>query len=209
MEQTFLNAQVQGLSAEAAIAEAEAQFPDWKQLAREINASASKPAAEPASGGVWTGFLRDLRFAARQLARAPSFSVVTAATLCFAIGGCTAVFSVADALTLRGLPYKDPSKLVSVEMRKSDQPEIEPWTSALDFFDLRERTRTLSSMVAISPIWNMVLTGKGPARRLECLFVSANFFPTLGVDAERGRVFRADEDKRNAAAPVVVISHAL
>jgi predicted permease len=94
-------------------------------------------------------------------------------------------------------------------MRKSDQPEIEPWTSALDFFDLRERTRTLSSMAAISPIWNVVLTGKGPARRLECLFVSANFFPMLGASAEHGRVFGADEDKRNAAAPVVVISHTL
>jgi predicted permease len=209
LEQTFQNAQARGLGVEASIAEAEAQFPDWKHLAREINAAASKPAPEPSSGGAWTGFLRDLRFAARQLARALSFTIITAATLCFAIGGCTAVFSVADALTLRGLPYKDPSKLVSIEMRKSGQPEIEPWTSALDFFDLRDRTRTLSSMAAISPIWNMVLTGKGPAQRLECLFVSANFFPALGVDAERGRIFRADEDKRNAAAPVVVISHAL
>jgi predicted permease len=154
-----------------------------------------------------SGFLRDLRFAARQLGRAPSFTVITAASLCFAIGGCTAVFSVADALTLRDLPYQDPAKLVSIEMRKTDQPEIEPWTSALDFFDLRERTRTLSSIAAISPVWNMVLTGKGPARHLECLFVSTSFFPLLGAGAERGRVFGADEDKRPLAR--IVISHAL
>jgi hypothetical protein len=50
LEQTFLNARARGLSADASIAEAEAQFPDWKQLAREINASAHKPRLNPLPG---------------------------------------------------------------------------------------------------------------------------------------------------------------
>ena len=57
-----------------------------------------------------------------------------------------------DAVALRRLPYPDPGRsLMAIETRKANQPEIEPWTSAADFFDFRERTRAFSSIAAISP----------------------------------------------------------
>ena len=114
-----------------------------------------------------------------------------------------------DTVALRSLPYRDPDRILAIDTRKSDQPEVEPWTSDLDFLDFRERARTFSSMAAISPVWNVVMTGQGSAERLECLYVSAEFFPMLGVKPALGRVFTAQEDRRGAPTSVVVISHSL
>src|SRR5262249_36111735 len=66
-----------------------------------------------------------------------------------------------------------------------------------------------SAVAALSPIWNVVLTGRGEAEQLDALYVSAEFFPMLGVNGALGRVFTADEDQRGQPKNVVVLSHAL
>jgi hypothetical protein len=119
----------------------------------------------------------DIRYALRFLRKNPGFAAISVLTLAFGIGGNTAIFTMVDALALRGLPYREPDRLVAIETRKTQQPELAPWTSAPDFFDARQRTRSFSSVAAISPIWNVTLTGRGSAERLECLYVSATFFP--------------------------------
>ena len=150
----------------------------------------------------------DIRYALRFLRKNPGFAAISVLTLGFGIGGNTAIFTMVDAIALRGLPYREPDGLVAIETRKTQQPELEPWTSALDFFDARQRTRSFSSIAAISPIWNVVLTGRGSAERLECLYVSADFFPMLGAAPAAGRLFLPAEDKRAQPAKVVVLSHA-
>ena len=117
-------------------------------------------------------------------------------TLAFGIGGNTAIFTMVDALVLRGLPYPAPERLMAIETRKAQQPEIEPWTSALDFFDIREQSRSFSSMAGISPVWNVVMTGRGRAEQLDALYVSAAFFPMLGVTRRWGARFTPEEDRR-------------
>jgi predicted permease len=155
----------------------------------------------------------DIRYALRFLRKNPGFAAISVLTLGFGIGGNTAIFTMVDAIALRGLPYREPDRLVAIETRKTQQPELEPWTSALDFFDLRERTRSfsspLASIAAISPIWSVVLTGRGRAERLECLYVSADFFPMLDATPAAGRLFLPAEDKRAQPSNVVVLSHAL
>jgi hypothetical protein len=114
-------------------------------------------------------------YALRLLKANPAFAAIAVFTLAFGIGANTAIFTVVDALALRPLPYGHPEQLIAIETRKSREPELEAWTSAPDFFDLRDRTRFLSSAAGISPVWNLVLTGRGAADRMETLFVSADF----------------------------------
>ena len=94
---------------------------DWDQLGRGIDVS------HPRSG-YFTGGLHDLRYAFRFLRRSLAFTAIATLTLAFGIGGNTAIFTMVDALVLRGLPYPAPDRLMAIETRKAQQPELEPWT---------------------------------------------------------------------------------
>src|SRR5206468_456617 len=114
------------------------QVRDWDHLASEIN-DAERPAPKHET---FTGALHDVRHAFRFLRRNPLLAAIAIATLAFGIGANTAIFTIVDAIALRSLPYDQPDRLMAVESRRTSQPEIEPWSSALDFFDVRERTRS-------------------------------------------------------------------
>src|SRR5437762_3785394 len=59
--------------------------------------------------------MNDLRFALRQLRKSPGFNLVAVLTLALGIGANTAVFSLIHDLFLRGLPFKEPSRLVHLD----------------------------------------------------------------------------------------------
>ncbi len=202
LEQAYAEALGGGKSEAEAVLWAETRFADWQSLSREIAESKHR-------SGALTGGMQDLRQALRFFRVNPGFAAIAIATLAFGIGGNTAIFTMADALALRGLPYPEPDRLMAIETSWPQQREIEPWTSALDFFDLRARAHSFSAIAAISPVWSDILTGAGPAERLETLYVSASFFPMLGARAELGRTFNAEEDPGLRGKPVAVLSHAL
>ncbi|HTP35976.1 MAG TPA: ABC transporter permease [Candidatus Acidoferrales bacterium] len=200
LEQAYEEALAGGANEAGAMAHAESLLGDWRSLARGIDREERRPRVLAGTGG-------DFRYAIRFLRRNPVFTLAAAATLAFGIGGNTAVFTLADTLLLRALPYRAPEQLVAIETRKSQQPEIEPWTSAADFFDFRDRARSYSALAAVSPVWSVVLTGRGPAEQLDALFVSAAFFPMLGVNAELGRTFASQDDPRAPGSSVVMLSY--
>ncbi len=200
VEQAYTDAVAGGAGEEEALRRALAQLGDWDKLGRGIDVSERR--ARFAAGG-----LHDLRYALRFFRRNPAFTAIAALTLGFGIGGNTAIFTMVDALVLRGLPYAAPERLMAIETRKAQQPEIDPWTSAADFFDFREQSRAFSSIAAISPVWNVVMTGRGRAEQLDALYVSAEFFPMLGVNAAMGRTFAPEEDRRTQPSRVVVLSN--
>ena len=79
---------------------------------------------------------------------------------------------------------------MAIETHKINEPELEPSTSAFDFFDMRDHLQSFSAVAGISPVWNEVLLRRGPAEHVESLFVSSSFFPMLGMSAARGRPLR-------------------
>jgi putative ABC transport system permease protein len=201
LEQAYADAIARGGTDAEALAWAETRFADWRGLAREIDDSTRRAR--------WTtGALSDLRQALRFFRFNPAFAATAVATLAFGIGGNTAIFTLADALSLRSLPYPEPDRLMSIETSWTAQREVEPWTSALDFFDLRTRAHSFTAMAAISPVWSDILTSGGSAERLETVYVSAGFFPILGVEPALGRAFTPQEDAGVNGKQVAVLSHA-
>jgi putative ABC transport system permease protein len=148
--------------------------------------------------------LNDVRYAIRLLAKSPSFTLIAVLTLALGIGANTAIFSVVNAVLLRPLPFRDPSRLVLVT-EKSKYPTIT--VSYQNYLDWRDQSHSFESMEAIYGT-NLTLTGKGDPERLVTRMVTAGFFPLLGVSPRIGRNFSPDED-RAGGTPVAILSYGL
>ena len=146
----------------------------------------------------------DIRYAFRLLLKSPGFTLIAVLTLALGIGANTAIFSVVNAVLLRPLPYKDPSRLVLV-IEKSKYPTIT--VSYENYLDWRDQSHSFESMEAIYG-QNMTLTEKGEPERLVVRMVTSRFFPVLGVSPKIGRNFSADED-RAGGTPVAILSYGL
>lgn len=152
-------------------------------------------------------FLRDLRFAARQLKAAPGYSLAAIATLALAIGASTAIFSAVYAVLLKPMPIRQPGELVvawggspALAMRVIELPY-------LDIRDIGDATPSVGRVASMgSAPWNLVLDGDGEPLRLAATGVSGTFFEVLGARPYLGRLLTPEDDVAKAA-PVVVISH--
>ncbi|MBI2515291.1 MAG: ABC transporter permease [Opitutae bacterium] len=151
---------------------------------------------------------QDLRFAFRSLLKTPGFTLVAVLTMGIAIGSCTALFSVLQAVVLRPLPYPDPASLVGIwainKERNLEAPALS-WAK-YEFYGQRKDVFADISMSAGN---GFTLTeGKGEPEQVAGLHVTANFLPILGLRPVRGRQFTAEEDKEGGPN-VAMISHHL
>ncbi|HWA87462.1 MAG TPA: ABC transporter permease [Opitutus sp.] len=147
--------------------------------------------------------MRDLRYAVRQLAKAPGFTAVAVLTLALGIGACTAIFSVVNSVLLRPLPYPESDRLVVVIETKL--PEIPQFSVAPgNYFDWRERTTSFEQLAAVRE-FSYSLTGAGEPVRLEARRVTPNYFATLRIRPAIGRDFTAEEAA--AKSNVAILSH--
>src|ERR1700722_13525223 len=146
--------------------------------------------------------LQDLRYAIRMLVKSPGFTAVAVLTLALAIGANTALFSVINGVLLNPLPYPHPEQLVTIHESK---PNFNTGSvSYPNFLDWQKENHTLSSM-AVSRSYSFSLTNLGESEQIQGQFVTAVFFPILGVKPVLGRSFLPADDQRGAA-PVAMIS---
>lgn len=149
----------------------------------------------------------DLRFALRQIRKAPGFALTIVLLLGLGIGSITSVFSLVDAVLLRPVPYPDPSSLVipwNIPPAGADiggYTEI-PW-GPQQFQALEQETKTYRYIGAFLGA-NFNLTGSGDPAMLEGARVSWGFFPALGVQPEQGRFFTREEDSPGHEREVVL-----
>jgi predicted permease len=152
--------------------------------------------------------LADLRFALRSLSKTPGFTLVALLTMGIAIGACTSLFSVLQAVVLRPLPYPNPDTLVSVWARNPERNLEAPALSWAKFEAFRARTDVFAEM-SMSAGNSFTLTeGDGEPEQVPGLHVTQNFLPVLGLSPLRGRNFTAEEDSEGGA-PVAMISRRL
>jgi len=150
---------------------------------------------------------RDFRYALRMLQRSPGFTAVAVLTLALGIGANTAIFSVIEAVFLRQLPYKNPSKLVVFTDAE------EPQSGGLlykDFQACKSQSRSFESIAAYyrdTGFSRVTVAASGEPESVQGAFVSADFFPTLGVSPLFGRTFNSEEELREEN--VVILSNGL
>jgi putative ABC transport system permease protein len=151
--------------------------------------------------------LQDARFALRVFQRTPGFAVAAVLTLAVGIGANTSVFSVANALLLRPLPYRQPDRLVLIDARRKSTNISQGPLTVPRFEQVEQRNRSFSEMAAFTAeAFN--LTGRGDPEQVFAARVSWKFFPVLGISLALGRGFRAEEDKAGGDS-VVLISDGL
>ena len=152
-------------------------------------------------------FLRDVRYSLRTLRARPGFTITAILTLALGIGGSTAIFSLASAVLLGKLPFRDAERLVMVWDDASAIGFPRNNLSPASYEALRTQTQSFEEMAAATPT-GFVLTGAGEPEKVEGRRVTASFFPLLGVPPRIGRVFTPEEDQPGATR-VVVLSHGL
>jgi putative ABC transport system permease protein len=137
--------------------------------------------------------LSDLRYALRQLRKAPAFAVVAVATLALGVGANTAIFSVVKAVLLNQLPYNDPGRLVKVAASEPQSPLPE----TIDFtttYDLRQRSQLFQSM-SLYRDGSVAIVEQGTPELLQGLRVGYDYFDTLSTRMRLGRTFLPEEDR--------------
>jgi putative ABC transport system permease protein len=145
--------------------------------------------------------LRDINFAIRQIVKNPGFAAVTILVLALGIGASISIFSVADAVLLRPLPYPNPEQIVRV-WEQTPNGHL-PNLAESNFEDFLTQNNTFASLAAYDYEVASVSGGSEPAR-VNVAAVSSGFFPTLGTQPLRGRLFGADEQRPHGTSAVIV-----
>jgi putative ABC transport system permease protein len=152
-----------------------------------------------------SSMMQDLRYALRQLRKAPGFTLTAVLTLALGIGATTAMYRVVQGVLLAPLPYPAQDRLMGVAFSfPSDQPNDEQMGTSADF--LKEHSRSFESIgISVGGSSGVNLSaGAGRVFQIASLKVDRGYFPTLGVQPMLGRNFSAEEDRSNGPKAVLL-----
>ncbi len=151
----------------------------------------------------------DFRYALRALARNPGYAAIVILILAAGIGANTAMFSIVDGVLLKALPFHEPEQLYAVQESVPKFAKIAP-DFPVNALHAREWRKHWSSaeQVSLIGLLTLNLTSDGEPVRVNAARVSANLFPTLGVQPQLGRDFLEEEDQEGRDQ-VVILSDSL
>ncbi|HMG32502.1 MAG TPA: ABC transporter permease [Blastocatellia bacterium] len=140
--------------------------------------------------------LKDILYAVRTLKKSPGFTVVALLTLALGIGANATIFSVVNAVLLRGLPYPDSDRLVLVWRMYGPAPEGRNITSAPVFLEWQSQNDVFEKMAIFDSAGRGYnVSGVAEPEQVSGVRVSADFFPVLGVAPRVGRNFSIEEEQ--------------
>jgi putative ABC transport system permease protein len=145
--------------------------------------------------------LEDLRFGVRQLCRNPGFTLTASLTLALGVGLNTAIFSVADAVLLRPLPWPDADRMIAIYERVPKFGVMnDSWP---DYQDWRSQSHSFSKMAALQPS-KFNLNFAGEEQQIPGAAVTDSFFDLFGSSLSVGRSFTTAESIPGAGLTAVV-----
>src|SRR6185503_1737336 len=160
--------------------------------------------------GSWVDdLIRDLRYSLRSLLRSPGYAIVVVLTLALGIAANTSIFSVANGILFKPLPYRDPARLMVLWDGLDWIGVPEAWVTGPEFLLLRREAKNFEGFSAVRT-GAVAIGGDGTAdpQQLRFTRTSSNFFQLLGTGPFLGRGFAPGEDVPGVA-PVAVLSHKL
>jgi putative ABC transport system permease protein len=151
----------------------------------------------------------DFRFALRSLRATPAFTAVALIVLALGIGATTAIYSVVDAVALRGLPFERADRLMIVEETNPTGKGLGGgYVAAPNFYDWEKQQTSFEGLAAFQGKSLTTYPAGGEPEALRGQMVSSNLFSLLRVSPQFGRVFGA-ENQVAGRDRVAVISDAL
>ena len=138
-------------------------------------------------------FIKDIRFGSRTLLKRPGFTAIAIITLALGIGATTTIFSVVDALLLRGLPFPEADRLVLLREvgAKGNQMSV----AGPNFEDVEQSSQSFSALAISAGSFGLVVTGGSEPARARVSIASRRLFEVMGVQPFAGRAFLAEEEK--------------
>jgi putative ABC transport system permease protein len=146
--------------------------------------------------------ISDFKYALRTLAKTPGFTVIAVVTLALAIGANTVIFSLINDLFLRGLSFKDPSRVVHLFGGDKSRDLVDIGVSAPRYQHFRDG-QTVFDGLAAENAFLFTLTGLGDPVQVFGGRLTSNYFDVLGVRPILGRNFLAQEEE---GADVAVVT---
>ena len=126
--------------------------------------------------------LTDLRYTLRQLRRSPGFALTAVITLALGIGATTAMYSIVRSTLLAPLPYPHPEELIGIGFAQPGDPPTDTQTGEAGALIQSHASSFASLGIADGgPLGANFSDGKGTARSIQAMRVSATYLPTLGV----------------------------
>ncbi len=138
--------------------------------------------------------MNDIRFAFRKLRQSPAFTSIAVITLALGIGLNTAIFSLVNDLFLRGLPFKEPARVVHFFGGDKSRDLVDLPVSAPRFEHLRDG-QTICESLAGENFFAFTLTGLGDPVQVFGGRLTSNYFDVLGVRPILGRNFLPEEQE--------------
>jgi predicted permease len=150
---------------------------------------------------------QDYRYAMRRLASAPFFALFVVVTLAVGIAANTIMFSIAEGVLFRSLPYPDADRLVWISHGVPGFPQGGATFSYPAYHDIVEQNTSFDTVAAYEGWGSVVLTGRGEPVRVVLNCVTPSYLTLLGARAQSGRLLRSEEDRVGSGDAVVVLSH--
>ncbi|WP_415907237.1 ABC transporter permease [Oleiharenicola sp. Vm1] len=155
-------------------------------------------------GGLWLDHLgKDLRQALRGLGRSPGFAVTAVLTLGICLGANIAIFAVVDAVLLRPLPFPNADRLVTMFNSYPKAGVDRDGSSITNYYERRGQIEAFASL-ALYRAGSAIVGQNGATQHEQVLFVTPEFFSTLGSEPVRGRTFTEAETTPDADDVVIL-----
>lgn len=181
----------------------------WRQAFLSIRALRNQPFPFlPRDHSPMQNSLLDVRFALRQLAARPAYTLATIVTFALGIGATTAIFAMVHGVLLRPLPYDGAENVVRFWAHTNDGETRDFSFRVVEYRELRNHDDLFEYVGAEFPESVTLLPDEGEPRQVQARRVSSDFFRVFGVEPALGRMFTVEETDA-AELLVAVVSHSL